>query len=109
MTMRAKCSGAKLGMAPKEKCEPSVTVSPISKVPGSCTPTTSPATLSSTTVRSRATKEVGFASRTSRPVRTWWTFIPRVILPEQMRTKATRSRWARSMFAWILKTKPVNS
>ena len=26
-----------------------------------------------------------------------------------MRTKATRSRWALSMFAWILKTKPLNS
>ena len=28
--------------------------------------------------------------------------------PEQMRRNATRSRWALSMFAWILKTKPEN-
>ena len=28
--------------------------------------------------------------------------------PEQTRTNATRSRWRGSMFAWILKTKPVN-
>ena len=27
--------------------------------------------------------------------------------PEQTRTNATRSRWRGSMFAWILKTKPV--
>jgi hypothetical protein len=33
-------------------------------------------------------------------------FIPRVNFPEQIRKNAIRSRWARSMFAWILKTKP---
>ena len=27
--------------------------------------------------------------------------------PEQTRTNATRSRWRGSMFAWILKTKPL--
>ena len=59
--------------------------------------------------RSRARNWVGLARRTSRPLRTWWTFIPLTSLPEQMRTKATRSRWALSMFAWILKTKPENS
>ena len=41
-----------------------------------------------------------------RPVRTWLTSMPRVNRPEQTRTKATRSRWLGSMFAWILKTKP---
>src|SRR5512138_2806149 len=72
-------------------------------------PTTSPAKPSSTTLRSRAMNWVGLASRTSLPLRTWCAFIPRTILPEQIRTKATRSRCARSMFAWILKTKPLNS
>ena len=41
------------------------------------------------------------------PVRTWSTFIPRSKRPEQMRTKARRSLCALSMFAWILKTKPL--
>ena len=40
----------------------------------------------------------------SLPVRTCCTFIPRSKRPEQTRRKATRSRCARSMFAWILKT-----
>jgi hypothetical protein len=59
--------------------------------------------------RSRAMNCVGVASRTSLPVRTLCTFMPRVSRPEQMRRKATRSRCAGSMFAWILKTNPLNS
>ena len=39
------------------------------------------------------------------PVRTCVTFMPRVSLPEQSRTKAMRSRWFGSMLAWILNTK----
>ena len=35
--------------------------------------------------------------------------MPRSNLPEHMRTNAMRSRWWRSMFAWILNTKPLNS
>ena len=35
--------------------------------------------------------------------------MPRSNLPEQMRTKAMRSRWFLSMFAWILNTKPLKS
>ena len=46
----------------------------------------------------------GFARRIGLSVRTWRTFIPRSKLPEQIRMKATRSRCALSMFAWILKT-----
>ena len=40
------------------------------------------------------------------PVRTCDVIAPRTKRPEQMRRKATRSRWSGSMFAWILKTKP---
>ena len=40
-------------------------------------------------------------------VRTTFTFMPRVSLPEHTRMKAMRSRWLGSMFAWILKTMPV--
>ena len=35
--------------------------------------------------------------------------MPRSNLPEQMRMKAMRSRWALFMLAWILKMKPENS
>jgi hypothetical protein len=35
--------------------------------------------------------------------------MPRSNLPEQMRTKAMRSRWCLSMLAWILNTKPEKS
>jgi hypothetical protein len=41
------------------------------------------------------------------PVRTSFAFMPRFSLPEQTRTKAMRSRWFGSMFAWILNTKAV--
>ena len=41
------------------------------------------------------------------PVRTWCSFMPRLKWPEQRRTNAMRSRCFGSMFAWILKTKPV--
>ena len=41
------------------------------------------------------------------PVRTTFTFMPRVSLPEHTRMKAMRSRWLGSMLAWILKTTPV--
>ena len=34
--------------------------------------------------------------------------MPRSNIPEQMRKNATRSRCLRSMFAWILNTKPEN-
>ena len=40
---------------------------------------------------------------------TWVTAMSRSNFPEQTRTKAMRSRWRGSMFAWILKTKPENA
>ncbi len=69
-------------------------------------PMMSPGQASSTFVRSWAMKIVALEITISRPIRWWNTFIPRVNFPEQIRKKAIRSRWARSMFAWILKTKP---
>ncbi|MNN44359.1 hypothetical protein D3C81_1586460 [compost metagenome] len=42
------------------------------------------------------------------PAETCSSFMPRSNLPEHTRTKAMRSRWRGSMFAWILNTKPVN-
>ena len=70
-------------------------------------PTTSPAKASSATARSWAKKNCGADSVIGLPVRTSFAFIPRWSLPEHTRMKAMRSRWLGSMFAWILKTKPV--
>ena len=109
MTTRVKCSGEKLGMGSKKNFFPLVSVSPISKTPGSNTPTTSPAQPSSTIVRSCARNVVGLARRISLPVRTCSTFTPRSNFPEQMRRNATLSRCARSMFAWILNTNAEKS
>jgi hypothetical protein len=60
-------------------------------------------------LRSRAWKSMALAMRSSRPARWCCTLIPRSNRPEQTRTNAIRSRWAGSMFAWILKTSPVNA
>ena len=81
-------------------------VSPIWIVPWLWIPMMSPGQASSTFVRSWAMKIVALERTISLPIRWWKTFIPRVNFPEQIRKKAIRSRWARSMFAWILKTKP---
>jgi hypothetical protein len=83
-----------------------VKVSPVWIVPWLWMPMMSPGQASSTFVRSWAMKIVALESTISRPIRWWNTFIPRVNFPEQILKKAIRSRWARSMFAWILKTKP---
>ena len=53
-------------------------------------------------------KVTTFDTLISRPRRKCLTFMPRSKRPEHTRKKAMRSRWAGSMFAWILKTKPVN-
>src|SRR5215468_10421619 len=70
-------------------------------------PTMSPAKASSAVARSWAKKNCGVRMPIGLPVRTSLAFMPRVSLPEQTRRKAMRSRWFGSMFAWILKTKPV--
>ncbi len=75
-------------------------------MPESQRPRTSPAQASSTSVRSWARNWSGLFSFSGLPVRACRTSMPRVNFPEQTRTKATRSRCAGSMFAWILKTKP---
>ena len=78
-------------------------------MPGSNSPTTSPANASSTSSRPWPMSSVECASRTGLPVRASTASAPRSKRPEQMRRNATRSRWSGSMFAWILKTKPEKS
>ncbi len=42
----------------------------------------------------------------SLPVRTFFSRMPRLNVPDDSRTKAMRSRWLASMFACTLNTKP---
>ena len=42
------------------------------------------------------------------PLEEWLTSMPFSNTPEHTRMKASRSRWAGFMLAWILKIKPVN-
>ncbi len=105
--MRRRISGAKLGMPRNVMSSPSVSASPMRSVPRLGMPTTSPAKASSASERSWAKKNCGAVSAMVLPVRTCFTFMPRVSLPEHTRMKAMRSRWLGSMFAWILKTMPV--
>src|SRR5215208_1586960 len=104
---RRRISGAKFGTPMKVRSSPSVSVSPMRKVPWFGMPTTSPAKASSAMARSCAKKNTGELSVIGLPVRTCFTFIPRASLPEQSRAKAMRSRWFGSMLAWILKTKAL--
>ena len=107
---RAKISGANVGISGYcTRHLPAQTVSPIEKMPGSNSPTMSPAYASSTVARSSAISEVPVASFSFLPPCMCIASMPRSNLPEQMRTKAMRSRWFLSMFAWILKTNPENS
>ena len=85
----------------------SVKVSPILMVPWLWMPMMSPGQASSTCERSWAMNTVALLKLISLPMRWCMAFMPRVNLPEQMRKKAMRSRWAGSMFAWILKVKPL--
>ena len=62
-------SGEKVGMPVNCICSPSVSVSPILKLPVSNKPTTSPGNASSITSFSRARKEYGLLKRTSFPTR----------------------------------------
>ncbi len=69
-------------------------------------PTMSPEKASSMTVRSWAMNWTGRASVEPSRRTCVQRLMPRWNLPEQMRTKAIRSRCRGSMFAWILNTKP---
>ncbi|MNH20424.1 hypothetical protein D3C79_801910 [compost metagenome] len=73
---------------------PPTTVSPIWYVPVSYKPIISPATASSTVSRSSARNCVDCVTLKDFPVRDNVIFIPRSNLPETIRTKAIRSRWA---------------
>ena len=86
---------------------PSVSVSPMRKVPWLGMPTTSPAYASSAIERSCAKKNCGADSVIGLPVRASRAFMPRLSLPETSRANAMRSRWFGSMLAWILNTKAV--
>ena len=99
-------SGAKLGMPVKRSSSPSVSASPIRRLPWFGMPRMSPAQASSASSRSRARKSTGLWIDIVLPERTWSSFMPRSKRPEQRRTKAMRSRCLGSMFAWILNTKP---
>ncbi len=105
---RRRCSGAKEGTPWKLIPSPSVSVSPMRSVPWLAMPTTSPGHASSATARSLAKKNSGAFTGTCLPVRTCASRIPFSSRPEQMRRKATRSRWLGSMLACTLNTKPVS-
>ena len=104
---RRKNSGAKLGTPRKPRFSPSVSVSPMRRVPWLGMPMMSPAigvfgqfaVLGEEELR-RVDRHVFAGARQPRlhAAREW---------PEQKRTKAMRSRWLGSMLAWILNTKPV--
>src|SRR6478736_3266837 len=67
-------------------------------------PTTSPGNASSIVVRSAPNTVEAYLVANGRPVRSQVITIPRSNRPEQMRAKAMRSRWLRSMFACTLNT-----
>src|SRR6185437_941338 len=103
-----KISGAKNGSPVNCSLSPSVSVSPSCRRPRFGRPTMSPGYASSSTSRRCERKDTALAVFTSLPVRERTSFMPRSKRPEHTRTKATRSRCAGSMFAWILNTTPVN-
>ncbi len=68
-------------------------------------PTTSPGNASSTVVRSAPNTVDAYLVANGLPERSQVITMPRSNRPEQMRAKAMRSRWLRSMLAWTLNTK----
>ena len=99
-----KISGAKNGRPVNCKDSPSVKVSPKCKRPWLGNPIMSPGKASSNISRRCERKERALFVLISLPLRTIFNFMPRWKWPEQIRKKATRSRCAGSIFAWILKT-----
>ena len=102
----AKCSGAKSGMRGKATFSSAKSVSPTRRALALTRPMTSPGKASSSVERSRPKTLCAYFVAKGLPVSACVTTMPRVKRPEQTRTKARRSRWARSMPAWILKTNP---
>ncbi len=67
---------------------------------------TSPGNAVSTVSRSWPNIAWAYLVANGRPVAAWVSTIPRSKRPEHTRTNATRSRWAGSMLAWTLNTRP---
>ena len=66
----------------------------------------SPGNASSTVVRCWPNTACAYLVANGRPVAAWVSTMPRSNRPEQIRTNAIRSRWARSMPACTLNTRP---
>src|SRR5690606_37574316 len=103
-----KISGEKLGMPLNWMFSPSVSVSPILRLPVSYNPTISPGKASSMISLSWAIKEVIFEKRKGLVPLTWLYGLFLSNLPEHILKKAMRFLWLGSILAWILKTKPLN-
>src|SRR3954470_13188524 len=106
---RAKISGEKRGSSANSMTGCSQSVSPMRRAPVSKRPMTSPGYASSMTCRSLPKSWCGMERRMSFSSRTFRTVMPRSKRPEHTRRNASRSRWAGSMFAWILKTNPLKA
>ena len=107
-SMYLNISGEKEGRPRKCSCSPSVSVSPILKMPLSGKPTMSPAQASSMVSLRWAMNCVGLEKRTVLPLRMCRYGALRTNFPEQTLQKAMQERWLGSMLAVILKMKPVN-
>ena len=102
----ANTSGAKAGIAGNFTGGPisSYSESPMFRPVALTRPTTSPGKASSTVVRSAPNTVDAYLVAKGFPVRSQVITMPRSNLPEQMRAKAIRSRWLRSMLACTLNT-----
>ena len=101
-------SGEKLGRPRKWSTSPSVSVSPILKLPLSGKPMMSPAHASSMVLFFCAMNCVGEEKRITLSRRMCLYGAFRMKRPEQTLQNATHERWLGSMFAVILKMNPVN-
>ncbi|GAB3795888.1 hypothetical protein GCM10027605_02700 [Micromonospora zhanjiangensis] len=91
----------------KATAGPSCRVSPMPSAVALTSPITSPGYASSMVSRLAPNICCAYLVAKGRPVPAWVTVMPRLNRPEQTRTKATWSRWALFMFAWILNTNPA--
>ena len=104
---RREVLGGEAGMAGvRPPGAPTYSVSPTRTSVALTRPTTSPGKASSTVSRSWPNSEWAYLVENGLPVRPWVTTMPRSKRPEHTRMKATRSRWAGSMLACTLNTKP---
>ena len=83
-------------------------MSPGRSAPAFTSPITSPGYAVSTVSRSWPNMAWAYLVANGRPVAACVSTIPRSNRPDATRTNATRSRWAGSMLAWTLNTRPEN-